>query len=70
MWAVVHGTEGAPPGDLPEDQHVVPIMDDFPHVLSLCCWCKPHRDAENHSVVVHTSNDGREVHEHRGRKTH
>lgn len=51
-------------------QHVVPVNDLFPHVLSLAdCWCHPVLDEETELVVIHNSADGREDYETGRRQT-
>jgi len=42
---------------------VIPINDLRPHEPGPGCWCKPHLNDEEPSVVVHRSLDGREAFE-------
>lgn len=57
-------------GDVRTDRvHVVPIDDLREHYLAPTCWCRPRQDAEEPSVFVHDSMDGRESHE-QGRALH
>jgi hypothetical protein len=46
--------------DVMGDEHIEPINDLRPHTL---CWCRPRRDREAPSVIVHNAMDGREAHE-------
>ena len=49
--------------------HAIPKNDLFPHVLShKDCWCKPTRDEDNETIIVHHSADGREEYEDGRRK--
>ena len=49
------------------DLHVIPIGDLREHEDSDTCWCRPRRDDEEPSVVIHNSMDQRETYEN-GRK--
>jgi hypothetical protein len=49
--------------DVHGDQHVEPTDDLRPHTLGMLCWCRPRRDREAPSVIVHNAMDGREAHE-------
>ena len=48
------------------DIHVLPINDLREHEETDQCWCRPARDEEEPSVVIHNSMDRREEYE-RGR---
>lgn len=52
-WALL------PAGDV--DLHVVPTDDDKPHPLTVDCPCKPRRDPESPTVIIHNSWDHREL---------
>jgi len=43
--------------------HVVPINDLREHETedNLDCWCRPGTDAEDETIAVHNSLDGREL---------
>lgn len=49
------------------DLHVIPINDLRDHDETPECWCRPRRDDDEPSVIVHNSMDQRETHE-AGRK--
>jgi len=35
-------------------QHIHPMFDGREHIcLGFTCWCNPHPDAENPSVIIH-----------------
>lgn len=42
------------------DIHVLPINDLREHEESESCWCRPRRDEEEPTVLIHNSADGRE----------
>lgn len=50
------------------DIHVVPVNDLREHDQEATCWCRPMRDAEEASVMIHNAMDQRETYE-QGRKT-
>lgn len=51
------------PADQAGDFHVTPHCDLRPHLLAMCCWCRPERDSEEPSVVMHNALDQRERYE-------
>ncbi len=66
LWAVM-------PDANPEDYktcHIVPIQDTRGHTMSHDCWCSPQRDADDPTVLVHSSADQREMYESGERKAH
>lgn len=56
MWLIF-------PTDDDGDQHVVPHADLHEHELGQSCWCRPRRDAEVPSVLIHSAMDQREKYE-------
>jgi hypothetical protein len=52
----------------PNETHIVPAGDLRDHDTSVACWCRPFRDEECHSLIIHNSMDGRELYERGERK--
>lgn len=50
------------------DIHVTPLGDLRDHQENAECWCRPRRDDDEPSVIIHNSMDQREEYE-RGRPT-
>jgi len=48
--------------------HVMPLNDLRNHIESIWCWCKPLRDDEDNSILIHNSADDREKYERGERK--
>lgn len=58
-WMVVENTLGS---------HVIPVDDLREHVDLPNCWCRPVRDEEEPSVVIHNSMDRREFTKEKGKR--
>lgn len=54
-WGVFESDDGC--------NHVAPLGDRRRHVISMGCWCLPRQEVDA-PVVVHNSQDGREMSEH------
>ena len=44
-------------------QHVIPVDDLRPHLISTFCWCKPKQDTVEKTVFIHNAMDERESYE-------